>query len=343
MDGNDVDWFISLKMPTLSGKTESPFIKNGLAYFYADSNNQDFRISQKDINDPKSSMGMTVTQAIDATKSSDKFWLFYNDQQPGRTDSDGHRAHAKGVMAFDSTQGFWLIHSAPRFADPDKAYYYPPTGTKFGQSFFCMTFEADQLHEIGRQIHVAQLSITKFGFPDSFAQYQKLQRAVKLGKSLGTKSCSFNRTTALKTKGGQWLTSYEKHRNFGKDLYSNQLVVNTKKAFYVETWLNGPRDYAPTCKTDDFVTNNRRIAPGGVEWSSALDHSKWAVSAEPATVCIGDINRQASQAKRGGGTMCIENQKIWKFFRDSIKTPECCAKVQGDCEAMPSDSVATDE
>lgn len=120
------------------------------------------------------------------------------------------------------------------------------------------------------------------------------------------------------------------------------VVPDQHKAFYVETWLNGPRDYAPSCKAKTFVTNNRAIAPGGIPWSSANDHSKWAVSDQPATVCIGDINRQASQAKRGGGTMCIENKTIWKFFRDAVQKPECCKQLKGDCEQTPDDSVATD-
>lgn len=117
-------------------------------------------------------------------------------------------------MAFDQKQGFWLIHSAPRFADSQKAYYYPGTAMKYGQSFFCMTFGIDQLAEIGRQVHVAQLSVTDQGFPAFFDQFDKLKRAVVDMKTLGPKSCSYNRTTALKTKGGQWLTSYEKHRRF---------------------------------------------------------------------------------------------------------------------------------
>lgn len=44
-------------------------LKYGQAFFYADSNNKEFRISTRGIADPQSAIGATVTQAIDAVKS----------------------------------------------------------------------------------------------------------------------------------------------------------------------------------------------------------------------------------------------------------------------------------
>ncbi|KHJ89008.1 hypothetical protein OESDEN_11184 [Oesophagostomum dentatum] len=55
-------------------------------------------------------------------------------------------------------------------------------------------------------------------------------------------------------------------------------------------------------------------------YSSSKDHSKWGVSLDgnvPA-VCIGDVNRQESQFKRGGGAVCIEDKNMWKTFYNSI-------------------------
>jgi hypothetical protein len=38
--------------------------------------------------------------------------------------------------------------------------------------------------------------------------------------------------------------------------------------------------------------------------------------------------------------MCIDNEKIWKFFRDSVDVVECCeGEKGGTCEAMPDDSI----
>lgn len=90
MNGKDVDWwvpkavlqyrkfrFIALKMPQLDKSLNSvhPDIGSGTAFFYADANNQDFVISKKNINDPQSALGYTVTQAIQAHTATKKVKL----------------------------------------------------------------------------------------------------------------------------------------------------------------------------------------------------------------------------------------------------------------------------
>ena len=43
-------------------------------------------------------------------------------------------------------------------------------------------------------------------------------------------------------------------------------------------------------------------------------------------VCIGDINRMNTQKKRGGGTVCFQNAKVWKAFTGIVKLVEPCTK-----------------
>ncbi len=78
--------------------------------------------------------------------------LGQNNRQRGSTQRKRHAlpgkyAHAKGVVAFDSNSGFWLIHSVPNFPDASAtAYDFPgtvqqPGGRKYGQSFMCVEFD----------------------------------------------------------------------------------------------------------------------------------------------------------------------------------------------------------
>lgn len=86
----------------------------------------------------------------------------------------------------------------------------------------------------------------------------------------------------------------------------------------------------------------------GVSWSETKDHSKWsvrltgtsqgdslltrsplthahrAVAEHKPVVCIGGINRMESQAKRGGGTVCFEEQTLWTSLTKGITDVERC-------------------
>lgn len=69
-----------------------------------------------------------------------------------------------------------------------------------------------------------------------------------------------------------------------------------------------------------------------IQWPFHDDHSKWAVgsvSSDPF-VCIGDLNRMRSQAKRGGGTVCVRNSALWKLFYRQVEATEPCRRTLTD-------------
>ena len=64
-------------------------------------------------------------------------------------------------------------------------------------------------------------------------------------------------------------------------------------------------------------------------FKNSMDHSKLAIvvdkSRSPKYLCIGDINRQDSQFKRGGGTICFNNKpNIAKTYYSFINTLDDC-------------------
>ncbi|KAH7712939.1 Deoxyribonuclease II family protein [Aphelenchoides avenae] len=320
--------FVGLKLPREAEKS-------GLEYFYADANNAEFALADQNLGSESSAVGLTAGAAMDATGDKNVFYAFYNDEHPdGKVDFV--RAHMKGIVTFDENQGFWLVHSVPHLVDSSaKTYSYPETGTKFGQSFLCVTYPTKALKDIAKQLAVGQPSVYDGNVPESFAEeYPELVQVVA-GKR--DRTAGKNRTVELTSLGGTSFVSYQKSKTYGKDLYSGLVSDDLDVTLYVESWLNGAAvDDPPTCDVKDEVTNIRSLNLGEYQYPSALDHSKWAVSKTKGTVCIGDINRQASQNKRGGGTVCFANDKIWKFMHDAVSTYECCKDETGPQCATPN-------
>ncbi len=88
-------------------------------------------------------------------KDESQLLLMYNDEFPNGTSSET-AAHAKGVVAFDATSGFWLVHSVPRFPpapDPPSAsatnYSFPVTGLRYGQTMLCISLPFSQADLVG--------------------------------------------------------------------------------------------------------------------------------------------------------------------------------------------------
>lgn len=80
-------------------------------YFYYDTTLSNWKDVNRNIFQNPSedgSISLTTQQAYAAKTAGDSYALF-NDEPPVGTASDSY-GHVKGVIAFDGTQGFWMIH-----------------------------------------------------------------------------------------------------------------------------------------------------------------------------------------------------------------------------------------
>ncbi|EYB87504.1 hypothetical protein Y032_0261g544 [Ancylostoma ceylanicum] len=331
MNGEDVDWFAALKYPANVDE------RKGRSFVYFDSNQKGWVLSPQPINSTDSAIGATINQIYDMDKRR-MFGIAYNDDVPG-THVNGDRGHSKGVALFDESVGFWMLHSVPNYP-PLERYDYPETGSKFAQSFLCLTLDAHFLQDIGEYLRFAQVTPFITNLPEFHRLLAPVLEDVVSKKSLKRSDTVYTTIRGIETLGGKKVKGFSKHKKFQSDLWHDFIALNLHTDMAVETWRNGAaKDVGSQCGGGANVYDVNNIALLGKSFSSTKDHSKWGVSMSekvPA-VCIGDVNRQESQFKRGGGAVCIEDRTLWKTFKESVTNFDGCdVSIKTDDKKTPT-------
>jgi deoxyribonuclease-2 len=316
-----VDWWFLYKVPkdarpsTQAGASGSK--ASGYEYAYCDAASPKLAGSEHRLDQATSALHLTLQQ-IYGDKSPTQGYVFYNDEYPqklGKTNNE-ERGHCKGVLAFDtdSNTAFWLLHSTPRFPHPDNDDF-PTDELDYGQTFLCITLEDAKIAESIAQQMVTQQGPQTYGvrLPDSLGADSPWRQlaAEKLAPSKAPSDVPFQ------SKAGQRFRSIAKSRIWGQDLWTDLVGPNLGASLDVESWRRGA---IPGTKDDDHrdsVADITAIDLGSVgvpyAWPNAKDHAKWAMSIkdEGNWACIADINRQVSQDKRGGGSICFQDGTLW--------------------------------
>jgi deoxyribonuclease-2 len=102
--------------------------------------------------------------------------------------------------------------------------------------------------------------------------------------------------------------------------------------FFIQN--NGNGTFPSNCSSDleYHVMNIEKVKFDfiNVNFSVHSDHSKWVVTDtlnddQIKIACVGDINRQEDQLRRGGGTVCfLNNQNVWNEYHKIVKKFEKC-------------------
>lgn len=249
-------------------------------------------------------------------------------------------AHAKGILAMDSQTGFWIIHSVPQFMDPMSAgarYSYPANGKENGQTAMCISFQTKaELDHILKQLLCMRPNVYEIFTRDDISRITSKLVDLKLRRWPKNVAES---TQQISSINGQSFTSYARNsKSQHKDLYLEIIAPGIGSDLLVETWRRGAGDPLPSNCSYKYKVNNVETVELKFEaeaaqstketspWNYREDHSKWAVATEQPETCVGDINRMASQYKRGGGSMCMRDQQVWQIMKNSIHTVEGCPK-----------------
>ncbi|XP_054637808.1 deoxyribonuclease-2-alpha isoform X2 [Dunckerocampus dactyliophorus] len=326
--GNATDWFYMYKLPTEHG-SKSP--DRGLTYLLMDKGSEGWSDGKGTVNETTGALGRTVGQLY-SQGTAEIAYILYNDEKPpeGARDDGGRRGHTKGVVLLDKNQGFWLVHSTPLFPPVRAAgrYWYPDSGTKNGQNFLCVTFPLERFQTVGEQLQINQPIVYDCAVPQSFASSVPALAAMCNEKHIKAAS---NRSVTLTSKGGTDFISFAKGAAFNDDLYHSWVAPTLHSDLLVQFWVNSPGILPSNCKQGWKVLDILRVSPDGTfSFKTSKDHSKWAVSPGAASasgggwVCVGDINRNEAEEKRGGGTVCQQDAAVWKAYRKAALECQAC-------------------
>uniref|UniRef100_A0A914VEG9 Deoxyribonuclease II n=1 Tax=Plectus sambesii TaxID=2011161 RepID=A0A914VEG9_9BILA len=327
MSNQPVDWWMIYKLPKGSGT-----VPDGLGFYYMDVNRKSFTLSNVSLNLPNQAVAYTMAQYYNAMHDPNTFHVMYNDEPPGTRDVENDEemaekavefGHTKGVSFFNSATGIWLVHSVPKFPDPN-SYSWPSSGLDYGQSMLCISMNYGQLASIGTQLLYNHPTIYSSQLPTSMVPANP-----DLAKVIGNQYQQGTPTSSIKnlvSSGGQAFTSFAKTADFKADLYDGIVAPTLSVSLLVETWRRGsPIPLACNNRQTVLDVQDVHILQSPA-FKYTKDHSKWAVSTSGGLpiVCIGDINRMTSQYVRGGGTVCIKDFYVWTAYKNTVVDTNHC-------------------
>ncbi|KAK6196249.1 hypothetical protein SNE40_001509 [Patella caerulea] len=325
-EGKPVDWFVVYKLPELEQNKSSPILHGGLGHFYLDANNPEFQLSKYSLNSSNDAIYYTLQQIYTAKDDSILYGM-YNDEPPNNYGyfTNGH-TKGRGVIASDESQGYWLVHSVPKYPPhKNESYTWPESATVYGQNFLCITINYTTIDKIGEQYLYNYPKFYDKCMPPQFTKHNP--NMVKAFAGLHVKSPPWNNMAAFSSSGGTQFHSFAKFCNFERDLYDAWLAPYFNSTMFAETWQNGRGKLPSNCSAGFKVLNVRNISlPEGIKFTETKDHSKWAITRDDGNwVCIGDINREEPQEKRAGGTVCFQHKDVWKNYNNSILDVQNCS------------------
>ncbi|CAK0733555.1 hypothetical protein CVIRNUC_000294 [Coccomyxa viridis] len=289
----------------------------------------------------------TMLQIYDA---SDVGYVVWNDQVPGSKGIPPRtpHAHSKGVMGFDSSGGFYLQHSTPRFPDDPVKGAHKSSGEytgiqtpqlKLGQSYLCMSLDTDNLNTVAQV--VAGEGVIVFGSEMAGISNLPDVKAITDGPGPSVAIAPFT------TRGGEAFKMYGMPSGIPAYIFEGIIEPDIQAGLMVQTFTEGCRfhSYCPgQCQPSNYsfdydTLNVEKIeiphtnfawqaekAPGTTKGPGDEDHSKWAISLVPGkAVCMADNNRADTQLLDGGGAACFtDNMKIWTLFNSIVAMTEQC-------------------
>lgn len=335
-----VDWWFVYKLPEGVGPGN---YTTGDEYLYCDSRwHSELKLSKYRLHAAKNAVSETLHQAFvgDATTG----YILWNDEIPPtksqpHPSNNGAKGHSKGALVFNRTtnSGFYMLHSTPRF--PVEGEIALPYDERiYGQTFLCVTLNYQtvvQIAEILRTHHEPQVYASHNLPKEPSSALVRLSHGDHRPPSVRHPLVA---DFSFRSLGRNEFRLFAKHRKWsepkgegdhGKDFWSHLVGPALRDSIDVETWRRGDvfeniDPHSQNVTLDVLGVNLASIGYQGYQWPFTKDHAKWGSSEHrplgfllrhPGYVVIADINRDESQAKRGGGGIAFQHDGIWHALK----------------------------
>lgn len=239
-------------------------------------------------------------------------------------------AHAKGVISFDGTSGFFLRHSTPRFplAASSGAYAgYPDYARIYGQTFLCVSYSTATLNSLAVQLMLDSVTVYDAHISKTVGAENPNLALLAAGSPFPPPS-GYASQRSFMSLGKANFTDFAKSKACNCELYTQLVAPAYASDMAVLSW--GRPLMGPGCRP--FVRYNvldisgvvLHTPAGTISYNETKEHSKLGLTERGNVICVGDINRMTSQASRGGGTTCFSNASLWNALSKQIGEWKTC-------------------
>lgn len=321
--GDPVDWWFIYKTPEHSGRKTN----KGFDFLYYDPVAGALALSPVGLDQDDQALDHTLKGVFDAPNGSG--YIVYNDEHVDGRENNDDKGHCKGILAFDkdSDSALLLLHSTPRFPARGDCTL-PDDEAIYGQTYICITLPDYRTANLIAAQMLCQQN------PQILTESSRVPSTLQPNEPLsglfhgnGIDESKKPSTLRFESRGGQAFLLIAKSREWGEDFWLDLVSPTLNADLVVETWRRGAvtplQDGRSKDYDEDTLTLCFKLGPSSdYEWPYTKDHAKWAVALKNASsvlpwVCVADLNRMVSQEKRGGGSLCFQEPRLWEALKDA--------------------------
>ena len=318
--GAEVDWYVIFFMPT----TASSDGQIHYAYFDNTLNTLNYYLYEESSFPPTK-----ITSYVTSSSTSDFNYFFWNDDltvKDGESKSaSSTRAHAKGSLVYDKSNGAFLLHSLPRFptrtSTNEILTELPSNAGVYGRHFLCITVTKDTSEKIAELLNYINVSNNASVKKDNVNSSANKWITALINNKFDS-SYPKELQTTIKSKAGVDFNFISKNYLNTVTPYDTTVRSIYKDDFYVRTWTKP--SLAPAICEEYSIFNVENVQFGSYGYAKGKEHSKWAISVFKYINCFGDLNHCESQANRGGNIVCFQNEKLHNIMKDAVNGIDTC-------------------